>query len=52
MSAPKLVHMVEVVRRYDEMMKLAQVTLVIGQVVHAIVMHCGLTPHTPEGFGG
>lgn len=52
MSAPELVHVVEVVRRDDEMVELAQVTQVIGQVVHTVIMHRGLTPHTPGGGGG
>lgn len=41
--------MVEVVRRDDEAVELAQVTLVcVCQVVHAVVVYCGLTPHAPE----
>lgn len=37
----------------DEAVELAQVTLVcVRQAVHAVVVHCGLTPHTPEGGTG
>lgn len=50
MPAAELVDTVEVVRRDDQTVKLAQVTLVwIRQAVHAVIVHCGLTPHTPEG---
>lgn len=42
----------EVVRRDDEVVKLAQVAPLIGQLVHAVVVHGGLTPHTPGGGGG
>lgn len=49
-SAAELVDVVEVVRRDDEAVELAQVTLVcICQAVHAVIVHCGLTPHTPGG---
>lgn len=50
MPAAELVDKVEVVRRDDQTVKLSQVTPVwIRQTVHAVVVHCGLTPHTPEG---
>lgn len=52
MSAPQLVDAVEVVRRDDEVLKLAQVAPLLGQRVHAVIVHCGLTPHTPGGGGG
>lgn len=49
-AATQLVDPVEVVGRDDETVKLPQVTAVrIGQAVHAVVVHCGLTPHTPKG---
>lgn len=48
-SAPELVDAVEVVRRDDQMAELAQVAPLVGQLVHAVIVHCGLTPHTPEG---
>lgn len=51
MSAPELVDAVEVVGRDDEMVKLAQVAQVIGQVVPTVIMHGGLAPHTPGGGG-
>ncbi len=50
MPAAELVDTVEVVRRDDEAVELAQVTLVcVRQAVHAVIVHCVLTPHTPEG---
>ena len=37
-------------RRDDQAVKLAQVTQVCHrQAVNAVVVHRGLTPHTPEG---
>ena len=49
MPAAELVDTVEVVRRDDEAVELAQVTLVcIRQTVHTVIVHGGLTPHTPE----
>lgn len=48
--AAELVDTVQVMRRDDEAVELAQVTLVcICQAVHAVIVHYGLTPHTPEG---
>lgn len=48
MPAAELVDAVEVVRRDDEAVELAQVTLVcILQAVHAVIVHGGLTPYTP-----
>lgn len=50
MPAAELVDPIQVVRRDDKTVKLAQVTSVwIYQAVHAVVVHCGLTPHTPAG---
>lgn len=49
-SSAELVHVVEVVRRDDEAVELAQVTLACLQpAVHAVVVNSGLTPHTSEG---
>lgn len=51
-STAKLVDMVEVVRGDDEAPELAQVTGVsICQAGLAVIMHCGLTPHTPVPGG-
>lgn len=48
-SAPELVDAVEVVRRDDEAVELAQVTPVsIHLAVHAVLVHCALTPDAPE----
>lgn len=50
MPAAELVDPIQIVRRDDKTVKLPQVTPVwICQAVHAVIMHCGLTPHTPAG---
>lgn len=50
MPAAELVDPIQVVRRDDKTVKLAQVTSVwVYQAVHAVIVHCGLTPHTPAG---
>lgn len=46
--AAQLVDSVEVVRGDDEAAELTQVAaLCVRQAGHAVVVHCGLTPHTP-----
>lgn len=53
MPAAQLVDTVEVVRGDDEVVELAQVAHVsIRQALHAVIVHCGLAPHTPEGGAG
>lgn len=53
MPAAQLVDTVEVVRGDDEVVELAQVAHVsIRQALHAVIVHRGLTPHTPEGGAG
>lgn len=48
----QLVDPVEVVRGNDETVELPQVAVLsVLLVLHAVVMHCGLAPHTPGGEG-
>jgi len=47
--AAELVDAVQVVRRDDEAVELTQIThICIRQAACAVIVHCGLTPHTPE----
>lgn len=49
MAAAQLVDLVEVVGGDDEAVEFTQVANVgSGKAVHAVVVNCGLTPHTPE----